>query len=110
MSARNSVPAPEGKDGGEEQPRGGSALSQPRQSRAQAVGLGGAGVVVGARFVDCFGLGAFGEGGVGKARGEAIAVLGGSGDGFFEAGAFGVEVDRALKSSDQCQCANSELH
>ena len=60
-------------------------LAQPRQRRGKAFGLGGAGVVVGAGFLDRFRLGAFGEGGVGEAGGERVAVFFGGGDGFGQA-------------------------
>ena len=50
-------------------------LAEPLQRGAEPLGLGGLGVMVGAGLFDRFGLGALGEGRVGEARGEAVAVL-----------------------------------
>jgi hypothetical protein len=62
----------------------------------EAGGLGGAGGMIGAGFFDRFGLGLFGEAGAGEAAGEAVTFLDCCGAGFFEAGAFGGEIDDAF--------------
>src|SRR3546814_15791639 len=49
---------------------------QPRQRGGQPIGFGRLGVMIGACFIDRFGLGALDEGGVGEPGGEAVAHLG----------------------------------
>src|SRR3546814_20173589 len=48
---------------------------QPRQRGGQPIGFGRLGVMIGACFIDRFGLGALDEGGVGEPGGEAVALL-----------------------------------
>ena len=64
---------------------------------AQPLGLGRLGVMVGAGLFDRFGLGALGEGRVGEAGGEAVALLLGRRDRLRQARLLGVEVDRSAE-------------
>ena len=71
-------------------------MTQPLQRRAEAFGLGGFRVMVGAGFFHGLGLGALGEIGVGESLCEGVALLLGSFGGLGQARFFGFEIDHSF--------------
>ena len=79
------------------------------ERRRQSFGLRRAGLMVRAGLFHGFRLGALGKGRVGEARGEAVAVFFRAFDGFLEASAFRVEVNRAFKREGDGGAASEDL-